>query len=178
MQLRYAVLALLADGEAHGYALLKRFSARLGPHWQPNIGQVYQVMHQLERRGLVARRDTMEGHRLRRCYRLTPRGDGALRAWLARRPGWPAPLRDELLVRMLAAERDGASALERQLARQEEEFRRYLALVSERLGGPGASISRRLADEGVRLHAEAQLRWLERCRELLAEPVAPRPLAS
>jgi len=40
MNLRYALLALLADGEAHGYELLKRFNERIGPFWHPNIGQV------------------------------------------------------------------------------------------------------------------------------------------
>jgi len=40
MHLRYALLALLGEGEAHGYELLKRFNGRIGPFWHPNIGQV------------------------------------------------------------------------------------------------------------------------------------------
>jgi DNA-binding PadR family transcriptional regulator len=32
MHLRYALLALLADGEAHGYRLLKAFN-HAGPFW-------------------------------------------------------------------------------------------------------------------------------------------------
>jgi len=40
MHLRYALLALLGDGEAHGYQLLKLFNERVGPFWHPNIGQV------------------------------------------------------------------------------------------------------------------------------------------
>ena len=70
MHLRYALLALLAEGEAHGYELLKRFNERLGPFWQPNIGQVYQLLHELERRGLASRRDETVGTRLRRLFRL------------------------------------------------------------------------------------------------------------
>jgi len=50
MHLRYALLALLSEGEAHGYQLLKLFNQRLGPFWHPNIGQVYQLLHDLERR--------------------------------------------------------------------------------------------------------------------------------
>src|SRR5690242_10787387 len=64
MNLRYALLALLADGEAHGYELLKRFTERIGPFWHPNIGQVYQLLHELERRGLAARRDVAVGTRV------------------------------------------------------------------------------------------------------------------
>ena len=110
MHLRYALLALLGEGEAHGYELLKRFNRRIGPFWHPNIGQVYQLLHELERRRLVVRRDEDVGTRTRRVFRLTPRGERALGAWLARRPGWPAPLRDEIFVRLLAAERGGPAA--------------------------------------------------------------------
>src|SRR5438046_10441860 len=111
MYLRYALLALLAEGEAHGYRLLKLFNQRLGPFWHPNIGQVYQLLHELERRGLVVRRDEGAGSRARRIFRLTPRGERALGTWLTPRPAWPAPLRDEILVRLPAAQRGGHAAL-------------------------------------------------------------------
>ena len=166
MHLRYALMALLGEGEAHGYALRKRFTQRVGPYWHPNIGQVYQVLHELERRGHVTRRDVTDGARLRRLFRLTLRGDRALRTWLGRRPAWPPPLRDEIIVRMLAAERHGPSALLVQLERQETEYRRYLTLVqSESIHD--ASVTRRLAQEAVLGIAEAHLRWLARCREVL-----------
>src|SRR5262245_30104932 len=35
MHLRYALMALLGEGEAHGYALRKRFTERVGPFWHP-----------------------------------------------------------------------------------------------------------------------------------------------
>src|SRR2546428_688035 len=110
MHLRYALLALLAEGEAHGYQLLKLFNQRLGPFWHPNIGQVYQLLHELERRGLVVRRDQAFGTRLRRLFRLTPRGERALGTWLTRRPGWPPPLADGIFVGLLAPDRPGALA--------------------------------------------------------------------
>jgi len=167
MHLRYALLALLGEGEAHGYQLLKRFNVRVGPFWHPNIGQVYQLLHELERRGLVARRDERVGTRLRRVFRLTPRGDRALRTWLARRPGWPPPLRDEIFVRLLAAERGGAAAVLGQLERQEAEYRRYASLVREEAARPGRSITCRLAHEAALGQAEAHLRWLAHCRTVL-----------
>lgn len=96
MALRYALLALLGEGEAHGYQLVKQFTAQLGPFWHPNVGQVYQLLRDLERQGLVVRRDEARGTRARRLFRLTARGERALRTWLARRPGWPPPLREEI----------------------------------------------------------------------------------
>jgi DNA-binding PadR family transcriptional regulator len=171
MSLRYALLALLAEGEAHGYQLMKLFSARLGPLWHPNVGQVYQLL-----RRLVARHDEPQGTRGRRHFRLTPRGERTLRAWLARRPGWPAPIREEIFVRFLAAERHGADAVRAQVDRQEEEYRRYLALVHEQATCGDASMTRRLAHEAALAHAEANLRWLARCREMLRS--ASQPAAS
>ena len=177
MHLRYALLALLGEGEAHGYQLLKRFQDRIGPFWHPNIGQVYQLLHELERRGLVTRRDERAGTRLRRLFRLTTRGERSLRTWLTRRPGWPPPLRDEIFVRLLASERDGAPALAQQLERQEAEYRRYLSLIEEASARPGASLTRQLAHEAARDHAEAHLRWLARWRTALAGAEAPLPQA-
>jgi len=168
MNLRYALLALLADGEAHGYELLKRFNDRVGPFWHPNIGQVYQLLHELERRGFAARRDVTVGTRVRRVFRVTPRGERALGTWLARRPGWPAPLREEIIVRLLAAERRGAAAVLSQLERQEAEYRRYVSLVQEEASRPGGSVTRRLAHEAVLRQAEAHLHWLAHCRTLFA----------
>lgn len=167
MHLRYGLLALLVDGEAHGYQLLKLFTQRLGPFWHPNIGQVYQLLHELERRGLVARRDEHAGTRLRRVFRITARGERALRTWLARRPGWPAPIRDEVLIRLLASERGGPTALLDQVARQEQEYRRYLTILLEERARPGATITRRLAQEAAVSQAEAYLLWLGRCRTML-----------
>ena len=174
MHMRYALLALLADGEAHGYRLLKEFHRRIGPFWHPNIGQVYQVLHDLAERGLVARRDVRSGTRLRRLFRLTPRGARALRVWLARRPAWPPPLRDELLIRLLAAEPAGRDALLEQVGRQEAEYRRYLELVREDAARPSEDVTRRLAQEAATSLTEAYLQWLERCRTLLAERAVQR----
>ena len=174
MHLRYALLALLGESEAHGYELLQRFNRRIGPFWHPNIGQVYQLLHELERRGFVARRDEGAGSRARRVFRLTPRGERALGTWLTRRPAWPAPLREEILVRLLAAERGGPAAVLAQLERQEVEYHRYLSLVREQAARPDASVTRRLAHEAALGQAEAHLRWLARCRALIRPETSSR----
>ena len=172
MSLRYALLALLAEGESHGYRLVKEFAARLGPCWHPNVGQVYQLLHELERRGLIVHRPEACGSRSRRLFRLTARGEGALRTWLARRPGWPPPMRDEIFVRVLAAERLGAEAVRTQVDRHEEEYRRYLAALEEQAAQRSGSMAQELAHEAALVHARAHLHWLARCREVLARPGA------
>jgi DNA-binding PadR family transcriptional regulator len=166
MHLRYALLALLGEGEAHGYELLKRFNRRIGPFWHPNIGQIYQLLQELEERGFVSRRDERAGTRARRVVRLTARGRRALDTWLTRRPAWPAPLRDEFLVRLLAAEPGGPTAIVTQLERQEAEYHRYAAQVREHAPPPDATITRQLCHQAAVALAEAQLLWLARCRAL------------
>jgi len=172
MELRYALLALLLEGETHGYALVKRFALRLGPFWHPNIGQVYQQLRALERRGLVSGRDELHQARLRRSFRVTPRGERALGQWLARRPSWPGPVRDELLVRLLAAGRGGTAAVAAQLDRHEVEYARYVATIRDEVTKLDDAPTRRLARDAALAHAEAHLRWLARCREVLVGATA------
>ena len=169
MHLRYALLALLAEGEAHGYELLKRFDRRLGPFWHPNIGQVYQLLHELDARGLTRRRDLTVGTRLRRSFRLTTRGERALERWVARKPGWPPPLRDEIFVRLLASERAGTAALAVQIERQEAEYARHRELIDQNRPEPTASPTRRLTHAAAVAHTDAHLEWLRACRALLDE---------
>ena len=177
MHLRYALLALLAEGEAHGYQLLKLFTHRIGAFWHPNIGQVYQLLHELEQRGLVTCRD-QPGPRPRRLFRLTSRGERALRTWLTRRPGWPPPYRDELLVRLLAVEREGTAATLSQLDRHESEYRRYLGAIRAEAARAGSCLTRRLAHEALLAQAEAYLQWLIRCRETFATRTGSAALAA
>jgi transposase len=127
---------------------------------------------------LIARRDQLHGTRARRPSRLTARGERAVRLWLSRRPSWPPPIRDEIFVRFLAAERHGPEAVQSQLDRQEAEYRRYLALIHEEDARAGSSVTRRMAHEAALGHAEAHLRWLARCRELIGAPAATRLLGT
>jgi DNA-binding PadR family transcriptional regulator len=169
MHLRYALLALLADGEAHGYEILKRFDRRLGPYWHPNIGQVYQLLHELEARGFARRRDVTVDTRLRRVFRLTERGERALRTWVARKPGWPPPLRDEVFVRLLAAEAAGAAALQMHLARQRAASDKHRALLEQQAPRPGAPRVRRWIHAAAIAQADAQLAWLASCEAALGD---------
>lgn len=169
MHLRYALLALLAEGEAHGYEILKRFDRRLGPYWHPNIGQVYQLLHELEARGFTRRRDMTVGTRLRRVFRVTERGVRALETWAAHKPGWPPPLRDEIYVRLLAAERQGAGALADQLARQLAAYHRHRDLLAHQAPRAGAPRVRRWIHAAAMTHVAAHVGWIETCRETLGD---------
>src|SRR5262245_31201417 len=73
------VLAMLAGGPAHGYAVIERIRRRSGEAFDLPEGTVYPVLHRLEDAGLLSSRwTTAESGRRRRVYALTRRGEDAL----------------------------------------------------------------------------------------------------
>lgn len=82
----WAVLAAVAEGETHGFAVAALFAPRseLGEIWRIQRPQVYRALEHLERRGLVveAGREAGEGAPPRLRYRITPQGREWLERWL------------------------------------------------------------------------------------------------
>jgi DNA-binding PadR family transcriptional regulator len=79
------VLAVLASGPAHGYALIELLRERSGGFFELPEGSVYPALHRLERAGLVESGWSEAGGRRRRVYDLTARGR---RAVTQRRREW------------------------------------------------------------------------------------------
>ena len=48
------VLAILAEGDSYGYAIIKRVAELSGGHLQWTDGMLYPVLHRLERQSFVA----------------------------------------------------------------------------------------------------------------------------
>jgi transcriptional regulator len=73
------VLAALAGGPAHGYAIIQEIRRRSGGAFDLPEGTIYPALHRLEEMGLLSSRwTTAETGRQRRVYALTRRGQGAL----------------------------------------------------------------------------------------------------
>ena len=49
------VLAILAEGDSYGYAIIKRVAELSGGHLQWTDGMLYPVLHRLERQGMSRR---------------------------------------------------------------------------------------------------------------------------
>ena len=82
------VLAILAEGESYGYAIIKRVAELSGGHLQWTDGMLYPVLHRLERQGYVAPKwDASESGRKRKYYRITEEGRAEL---AAQRQQWDA----------------------------------------------------------------------------------------
>src|SRR5687767_12407506 len=69
------VLAILAEGDSYGYAIIKRVRELSGGRMLWTDGMLYPVLHRLERLGHVeARWEAAESGRRRKYYRITPGG--------------------------------------------------------------------------------------------------------
>lgn len=85
-QLDTLILAILRDGESHGYAIIAALRERTGNELDLPGGSVYPALRRLERKGLIRGEWREVGHRQRRHYALTAPGRAALkerkREWL------------------------------------------------------------------------------------------------
>jgi transcriptional regulator len=69
------VLALLEDGDRHGYEIARRIGERSEGALRYGAASLYPLLYRLERRGLIDGRWVEKaGQRRRRFYRLTPAG--------------------------------------------------------------------------------------------------------
>jgi DNA-binding PadR family transcriptional regulator len=69
------VLAILAEGDSYGYAILQRVRELSGGALEWTDGMLYPVLHRLERAGLVASRwERADTGRRRKYYRVTKTG--------------------------------------------------------------------------------------------------------
>ena len=74
------VLAVVASGPLHGYAIIEELKARSGGELDLPEGTVYPALHRLERRGLLKSAWSRGEGRRRRVYRLTTSGRRELEA--------------------------------------------------------------------------------------------------
>ncbi|HYC38572.1 MAG TPA: helix-turn-helix transcriptional regulator [Usitatibacter sp.] len=82
------ILAIIAEGDTYGYAILKRVSELSGGRLAWTDGMLYPVLHRLERQGHIEGTwGAAESGRKRKYYRITAQG----RAQLAeQREQWQA----------------------------------------------------------------------------------------
>ena len=82
------VLAILAEGDSYGYAIIQRVREASGGRIEWTDGMLYPLLHRLERLGHVkARWKVAESGRRRKYYRITSQGRAQLveerRQWQA-----------------------------------------------------------------------------------------------
>jgi DNA-binding PadR family transcriptional regulator len=160
LSVRYGLLAILAEGEAHGYELKTAYERRTGGSWALNIGQVYTTLQRLERDGLVEQLEAVDD---RVDYRLTASGRAALEAWF-QTPVLPdvAP-RDELTAKVLlavaAADVDVTTLIQRQRRASIEQLQAYTRRKAQ--ADPTGDLAFLILLDALIFRAEAEIRWLD-----------------
>jgi DNA-binding PadR family transcriptional regulator len=167
--MRYPVLALLADQPAHGYEIKRGLEERFGSVIAPlNAGQVYTTLQRLTRDELVADDAVAQAGRPdKRVYRLTDAGREALEEWMTTASA-PTRLRDDFFMKLTFAHAMGIADPREMIARQREAYLRSLGDLERVLQSPAdGDATTTLVVEGAALHLEADLKWLDRCEEVL-----------
>ena len=79
------ILAVMADGAKHGYAVIEELKTRSGDAFDLPEGTVYPALHRLEKAGYLTSDWSVTQGRRRRTYRLTGKGRRSLDD---QRQGW------------------------------------------------------------------------------------------
>lgn len=186
MALRNAVLAALLDGEASGYDLAKGFDASVANFWMATPQQLYRELERMAADGLVRARVVEQERRPnKRLFSLTEEGREALRAFTAS-PARPTAIRDELMVKVQAADAGEPQAVRASVAELLEWARAKVAryerlrlglldgrseeehLASAERVGPYLTLMRGLAFE------RENIAWAERALAVLERRAARR----
>ncbi len=178
MSNRHVVLGLLESGPLHGYDLLARFQQELSGVWAMDTGQLYRVLAQLEREGLVdMKRVPQERRPDRKVYSLTEAGRAELDAW--RRAPVPARRRlsDELLVKLALTPPGYERELLAAIAGQRRAYELYLAELEATVeqAGPYLTLPQRLSCEAGIRHTRTDLEWLDYCERAIRHDLGDAP---
>jgi len=100
------ILLALADGEAHGYEIMRSVDARTGGRLTLHAGTLYRALARLLDTGLIAELDDRpnpDDDERRRYYRLTPFGIRVTEAEAARLASQVRAARSRRLLRRMGA---------------------------------------------------------------------------
>jgi DNA-binding PadR family transcriptional regulator len=116
-ELRFLLLAMIAERPRHGYELIKAVEERLGGSYTPSPGVIYPTLSWLDDMGYACI-DAEEAGRKR--YRITPEGEAFL---VANRAAV-----DELIARTSPAGAEGAAAVPAPVVRAMENLKLAMRL--------------------------------------------------
>jgi DNA-binding PadR family transcriptional regulator len=139
MSLRDAVLAALLEGESSGYDLAKGFDASVANFWMATPQQLYRELDRLAEQGLIAARVVHQERRpKKRLYSLTDAGRAEIHQFTSRPPR-PGAMRDELMIKLAAADAGNTRAVSDSVAERLQwataKLERYERLRARLLAG-------------------------------------------
>lgn len=168
MSVRLSLLAILDQGPCYGYQLRAEFDRRTGSTWPLNVGQIYNTLDRLERDGLVEKGDIDEqGHVY---WQITDAGAAEVRAWLASPVERGQGTRDELAIKLaVAATLPGVDVVETIRTQRRASLSRVEALRAASEPDGRGDLARSLIVDSMIFAAEAEVQWLDRTEQRLAQ---------
>jgi len=168
MAIKHGLLAILNEGEAHGYQLKTEFEGRTGNTWPLNIGQVYTTLARCERDGLITSTEPDDEGKI--TYRLSPLGRAEVRDWFASPVERTTSPRDELAIKLsLALTAPNVDVAEIVRLQRTETMRNLQELTRLKMDlDPVEDLSWSLLLDRHIFDAEAEARWLDHCEAKLS----------
>lgn len=158
MSVPIAMLALLSEGPAHGFALKKRYDDLLGHERELKPGQVYSTLARLERDGLAEGVGVEQaGAAERNIYAVTEAGLREMDSWLSTAT-LPSGRPSELFTRVVLAIVSGRSPSTIIDSHRATYLARMRQITAAR---HDADVVTRLAGDYEIAHLEADLNWVE-----------------
>ena len=164
----YALIGLLRQQPMHGYELHQQLVQRsnLGSVWHVKQSMLYAILSRLEDEGLVWASVEEQGLRPpRRLLHVTPHGEAAFHAWMARPVESGRSFRLEFLAKLYFARQEGSASVGRLVECQQASLTEQVGRLRSALDALATSVG---FDRLVLLfrvgQLEAMLTWLEECR--------------
>lgn len=126
----FAILGVLSLRSASGYDIKRFVASSIGHFWNESYGSIYPLLKKLASEKLIHVEKGPQSGRDRMVYAITPKGETALRAWLAALPR-TEPFRSELLLKLFFAWRTPAEISVSQIEERRREEERRLAIYDQ-----------------------------------------------
>lgn len=171
MALAHTILVLLAAEPRSGYDVSKCFDESVSCYWKASQQQVYRELTKMEQQGWVCFETIpQEGKPDKKIYQVTDRGKQELMEWFAE-PTEPTPIREELLVRVLAGSLIPRHLLIKELQRRRQFHLEQVTLYKEKealyQSDPNPPVSDQFRYLTLRRGIRYETAWIDWCDEVL-----------
>ncbi len=151
------VLGMLKLGAQTGYDIKRIVEVSTRFFWGASYGQIYPELRRLAAEGLVEAEAAPRGGIARTVYRLTPKGERALRHWLTSDDELIFEYRDEALLKLFFADVLGPDELLAHVRQARAEFQDVVARFRDIGAGAEEDIARGQASPYVALRYGIEL---------------------
>lgn len=172
MALAHTILTLLSEQPSSGYDISKQFEETISCYWKASQQQIYRELSKMEKQGWVAYELVPQvGKPDKKIYEITEAGRQELRNWYPE-PTEPTPIREDLLVKVLAGAHLPNDILMQELHRRRQghldQMMRYQAMEAQHQSNPNPSTQDQYRYLTLRRGLRYEEDWINWCDEVLA----------